>query len=103
MFATHTRRRTALAATSALLAVSMAGCGTFSDETEQKGKDAICASADASAKSLRAGGAGAKAVASAIYDVTEDGKVKKAAKSVRDGNADKETIDVLVKWIHKAC
>ena len=103
MFSTYARRRTMLAVTGMLLAVSMAGCGTFSDETEQKGKDAICASADASAKSLRAGGAGAKAVASAIYDVADDGKVKKAAKSVRDGNADEETIDVLVNWVHKAC
>lgn len=97
------RHRIVFAIAGIVSAVALTGCGIVSGETEAKGKEAVCASADASVESLRAGGTGAKAVASLIYDLAEDSKVKDAAKKVRDGEADERTIETLVAWVDKAC
>lgn len=82
---------------------SLAGCGVLSQETEAKGKEAVCASADASVKSLKAGGSGAKAVASLIYDLADEGTVKDAAAKVRDGDADEQAANTLVTWVGEVC
>lgn len=97
------KRGASFIATGVFVALMMSGCGVLSSETEAKGKEALCASADASVESLRAGGAGAEAVASIIYDLAEDGKVKDAAKKVRDGNADKQAVNTLVSWVGEVC
>lgn len=97
----HTRMTLAL--TGAVAALALSGCGILSPETESKGKDAVCASADASVESLKAGGSGAKAVASLIYDLTDDPTVKDAAAKVRDGDTDKQAVETLVAWVNKAC
>lgn len=97
------KRGASLIAAGAVVILMTSGCGVLSSETETKGKEALCASADASTESLRAGGAGAEAVASIIYDLAEEGQVKDAAKKVRDGDADKQAVDTLVSWVGKAC
>ena len=97
------RQRVALAITGAVTAVALSGCGVFSDETEAKGKEALCASTDASVESLKAGGSGAKAVASIIYDLTDDAAVKDAATKVRDGDMDELAVETLTSWVSKVC
>lgn len=97
------RRRVALAVAGAVTAVALSGCGVFSDETEAKGKEAVCASADASVETLKAGGNGAKALASIIYDLTDDASVKDAARKVRDGDMDEQAVETLVSWVGKVC
>lgn len=103
MLTKKVRYQASLAVAGVVLALTASGCDVLSDETEQKGKDALCASADASMESLRSGGASAKAVASAIYDAADDERVKKAAKAVRDGEADEQAVETLVAWMDEVC
>lgn len=97
------RRHLAFVAAGIAVTVALAGCGNLSSETQAKGKEAVCASADASVSSLKAGGSGAKATASLIYDLVDDATVKDAAAKVRDGDADKKAVDTLVSWVGEAC
>lgn len=96
-------RHAAHAVAGAAVVASLAGCGVLSQETEAKGKEAVCASADASVESLKAGGSGAEAVASLIYDLADDGTVKDAAAKVRDGDADKQAVNTLIAWVGEVC
>lgn len=97
------KRGASLAAIGVLVALTISGCGTLSNETEAKSKEALCASADASIESLRAGGTGAEAVASIIYDIADEEQVKDAAKQVRDGDTSEQAVDTLVTWMGKVC
>lgn len=99
----NVRHRMALILAGVIATMSLAGCGMLSDETEGKSKEAVCASADASVESLKAGGSGAKAVASLIYDLADDEAVKDAAAKVRDGNMDQQAVDTLITWVGEVC
>lgn len=105
---TSTPRRMARMATAALamgvLALT-AGCGEteVSDETRERGAQAVCASSDASIASLRAGGEGARTLASVIADVTNDQQVENAAKAVANGDNADEHIDSLTAWVDDRC
>ena len=87
----------------AVAAVMLSGCGMISEETEERGMKALCVSADASVESLRAGGSGAKAVASLVHDLSEDDTVKEAAQAVRKGEGDEKAVETLTSWVGEAC
>lgn len=100
----QTLRHIAIVALSLLTAgTCLTGCGQVSAETKQKAQQALCVSAEASIQSLRAGGAGAKAVAGLVKDVAEDKQVQDAARAVSEGNADEQTVSLLTQWLTKVC
>lgn len=100
--------RTTKAATVVILAastiVSLAGCGMVSDETTEQGKEALCASQEVNIASLKAGGEGARAVASIVRDVTEDGtEIHTVADQVANNSSDVAARERLAGLVDRYC
>lgn len=95
--------RTAVTALGVLMVTAGCGAVDLSDETQEQGMQAICASSEASISSLRAGGEGARAVASVVGDVATDQRVQNAADAVASGDGADEHIDTLSSWVNERC
>lgn len=97
-------RRTLAVVAAVVATVTMTGCDKLSDDTKDKGTEAVCASQKSSIASMKAGGASARAAGAVIRDLTEDGtEINKVAAKVASNNSDKQARQKMVSLLKKRC
>lgn len=92
------------AAAAAMVALTLTGCDKVSEDTKRKGNEAMCAGQESSIASLKAGGAGARAVGSLVRDVSDDGtEINKIAAKVASNHGDDQARQRLATMLKKRC
>lgn len=100
-------RRTSMSVTAALsltAALLLSGCGSFSfsDESKEQGKTAICAAGGGLVSQIRTGGATTKFIAGIVKD-NSTGDIQKIAESISNGSGDEEAASKLADYVDGLC
>lgn len=88
-----------LAATS----VFATACSPENDLTDDFGRQALCATGDVGIASLRAGNAGARAVASIIVNTSDNEQIVNLAQMVLNENITDDARNQLADWLYQQC